>query len=112
MAFVVTEACILCKHTDCVEVCPVECFHEGPNFLVIDPNECIDCALCKPECPVDAIYMSEDVPNHQRHFIELNAELSQNKNWIPLVEKKLPMPDHIHWETVKEKLVHLNRNDT
>ena len=55
MTFVVTEACIKCKLTDCVEVCPVDCFHEGPNFLVIDPDECIDCTLCEPECPVEAI---------------------------------------------------------
>ena len=56
MPFVVTENCIKCKYTDCVEVCPVDCFHEGPNFLVIDPDECIDCTLCEPECPVNAIY--------------------------------------------------------
>ena len=56
MTFVVGEDCIKCKHTDCVEVCPVDCFYEGPNFLVIHPDECIDCALCEPECPVDAIY--------------------------------------------------------
>ena len=55
MAFVVLEECIRCKHTDCVEVCPVDCFYEGPNFLAIDPDECIDCALCEPECPVDAV---------------------------------------------------------
>ena len=60
MTFVVGEQCIKCKHTDCVEVCPVDCFYEGPNFLVIHPDECIDCALCEPECPVDAIY-SEDI---------------------------------------------------
>ncbi|HBR97803.1 MAG TPA: ferredoxin, partial [Gammaproteobacteria bacterium] len=54
MAFVVLDNCILCKYTDCVEVCPVDCFHEGPNFLVIDPDECIDCALCEPECPAEA----------------------------------------------------------
>ena len=56
MTFVVSDACIKCKHTDCVEVCPVDCFYEGPNFLVINPDECIDCALCEPECPVDAIF--------------------------------------------------------
>ena len=55
MTFVVSDGCIKCKHTDCVEVCPVDCFYEGPNFLVINPDECIDCALCEPECPVDAI---------------------------------------------------------
>ena len=63
MAFVVTENCIKCKYMDCVEVCPVDCFHEGPNFLVIDPDECIDCTLCEPECPVEAIYSEEEIPD-------------------------------------------------
>jgi ferredoxin len=76
MTFVVTENCIKCKYTDCVEVCPVDCFHEGPNFLVIDPEECIDCTLCEPECPAEAIYPEDDLPEGQEIFIELNAELS------------------------------------
>ena len=76
MTFVVTEPCIKCKLTDCVEVCPVDCFHEGANFLVIDPDECIDCTLCVPECPVDAIYDEDELPEGQEHFIELNAELA------------------------------------
>ena len=59
MTFIVVESCIKCKYTDCVEVCPVDCFHEGPNMLVIDPDECIDCTLCEPECPVDAISEGE-----------------------------------------------------
>ena len=79
MTFVVTEACIKCKYTDCVEVCPVDCFHEGPNMLVIDPEECIDCTLCEPECPVEAIVSEDDVPAGQEQFTKLNAELS--KNW-------------------------------
>ena len=65
MAFIVTESCIKCKHTDCVEVCPVDCFYEGPNFLVIHPDECIDCALCEPECPVDAIFSEDELPDDQ-----------------------------------------------
>ena len=73
MPFVVTENCIKCKHTDCVEVCPVDCFHEGPNFLVIDPDECIDCTLCEPECPVSAIFPEEDVPAGQEAFAALNV---------------------------------------
>lgn len=77
MTFVVTEACISCKYTDCVDVCPVDAFREGPNFLVIDPNECIDCAVCVPECPVAAIYAEEDVPSDQRDFTLLNAELAR-----------------------------------
>ena len=68
MAFVVTENCIKCKYMDCVEVCPVDCFHEGPNFLVIDPDECIDCTLCEPECPVEAIFSEEDIPAGQENF--------------------------------------------
>ena len=73
MTFVVTEKCIRCKYTDCVEVCPVDCFHEGPNFLVINPEECIDCNLCVDQCPVDAIYAEEDVPDNQQDFIRLNV---------------------------------------
>ncbi|NOX92705.1 MAG: ferredoxin family protein, partial [Gammaproteobacteria bacterium] len=76
MTYVVTENCIKCKYTDCVEVCPVDCFHEGPNFLVIDPKECIDCTLCEPECPINAIYSVDDLPEDQEQFIALNAELS------------------------------------
>ena len=78
MTFVVTESCIKCKYTDCAEVCPVDCFHEGPNMLVIDPEECIDCTLCEPECPVDAIYDEDELPEGQEKFLELNAELSRN----------------------------------
>jgi ferredoxin len=77
MPFVVTENCIKCKYTDCVEVCPVDCFHEGPNFLVIDPDECIDCTLCEPECPINAIYPADDVPAGQEGYLALNAELSK-----------------------------------
>ncbi|GIS47171.1 MAG: hypothetical protein Ct9H90mP19_4080 [Gammaproteobacteria bacterium] len=62
MAFVVTDACINCKHTDCVEVCPVDCFYEGDNFIVINPEECIDCGLCEPACPVKAIYAEDELP--------------------------------------------------
>lgn len=75
---VVTENCINCKYTDCVEVCPVDCFHAGPNMLVIDPDECIDCTLCIEECPVDAIFPEEEVPPGQEHFLELNRQLAPN----------------------------------
>ena len=91
MTFVVTESCIRCKYTDCVDVCPVDAFREGPNFLVIDPAECIDCAVCVPECPVSAIYAEEDVPSDQLHFTALNAELA--REWKPIVRTKLPLPD-------------------
>jgi len=107
MPFIVTESCIKCKYTDCVEVCPVDCFHEGPNMLVIDPDECIDCTLCEPECPVNAIKSEDDVPEHQRQFIALNAELA--KLW-PVINEMKPAPaDADEWKDVKEKLVHLER---
>lgn len=77
MTFVVGDNCINCKHTDCVEVCPVDCFYEGPNFLVIHPDECIDCALCEPECPVDAIFSEDELPDDQQAYLEINAELAQ-----------------------------------
>ncbi len=72
MTYVVTEACIKCKHMDCVEVCPVDCFYEGANMLVIHPDECIDCGLCEPECPVTAIFVDTDVPSEWRSYIEKN----------------------------------------
>ena len=84
MTHIVTESCIKCRYTDCVDVCPVDCFRAGPNFLVIDPDECIDCAVCIPECPVDAIYAEEDVPEDQKDFIDLNAELS--KEWPSITQ--------------------------
>jgi ferredoxin len=77
MTYVVADACIKCKYTDCVDVCPVDCFREGPNFLVIDPDECIDCTLCVAECPVEAIFAEDDVPDDQRAYIALNAQLAK-----------------------------------
>jgi len=76
MTHVVTESCIKCRYTDCVDVCPVDCFKMGDNFLIIDPTECIDCAVCIPECPVNAIYAEEDVPEDQKDFIQINRSLS------------------------------------
>lgn len=107
MTYVVTESCIKCKYTDCVEVCPVDCFHEGPNFLVIDPDECIDCTLCVPECPVNAIYAEDDVPEDQRQFLELNAELA--KAWPVITEKKEAPPDAAEWDNRPDKLKYLER---
>jgi ferredoxin len=107
MAFVVTEACIKCKYTDCVEVCPVDCFHEGPNMLVIDPDECIDCTLCEPECPVNAICSEDDLPSEQQQFLALNAELA--KAWPVINEVKDPLPDAEEWKDVKNKLDKLER---
>ena len=107
MPFVVTEACIQCRYTDCVDVCPMSCFHAGPNFLVIDPDGCIDCSLCVAECPVDAIYSADDVPLHQQHFIALNATLSQRADWPVLPRSEAPMPEHARWAGVRDKLAHL-----
>ena len=101
MTFVVTETCIKCKYMDCVEVCPVDCFHEGPNFLVIDPEECIDCTLCEPECPVDAIFSEEEVPAGQEAFLALNAELS--KEWPVITQRKEPPADADAWKDVAGK---------
>ncbi len=107
MTYVVTENCIRCKYTDCVDVCPVEAFHEGPNFLVIDPDECIDCDVCVPECPAEAIFAEDDVPESQKHFIELNAELAAE--WPVITEKKDPLPDAEEWDGVDGKTQYLER---
>lgn len=95
MTFVVTEQCIKCKYTDCVEVCPVDCFHEGPNFLVIDPDECIDCTLCEPECPVEAIFADDELPEGQEAFVEINARLA--KLWPVITEMKAAPEDADEW---------------
>ncbi len=107
MTFVVTENCIRCKHTDCVEVCPADAFREGPNFLAISPDDCIDCALCVPACPVKAIYQEEDVPEDQRAFIVLNRELAAV--WEPIYDRKDAPADAPHWSHVKGKLEQLAR---
>ncbi|MCM5572169.1 ferredoxin family protein [Burkholderiaceae bacterium FT117] len=107
MTHVVLDSCIRCKYTDCVDVCPVDCFREGPNMLVIDPDECIDCAVCIPECPVEAIVAEEDVPADQRQFTELNAELA--KVWPSITRTKDSLPDADDWKDVKGKLEHLQR---
>ncbi len=112
MTFVVLEDCIQCKHTDCVSVCPVDCFYEGPNFLVINPDECIDCALCEPECPVDAIRAEDEVPVDQKEFIELNAELAANENWKRITVKQDALADHQQWQGIKGKISQLDRNGT
>lgn len=107
MTYVVSESCIKCKYTDCVEVCPVDCFRAGPNMLVIDPDECIDCTLCVAECPVEAIYAEDDLPESQQHFIALNAELA--KQWNTIVEKQDTSADADDWKDVKDKLHLLER---
>jgi len=107
MTFVVTENCIKCKYMDCVEVCPVDCFHEGPNFLVIDPDECIDCTLCEPECPVEAIFSEEELPPGQEEFTQINAELA--KKWPVITEKGEPPADADEWKGVEGKKGMLER---
>ncbi|MBS0456717.1 MAG: ferredoxin family protein [Proteobacteria bacterium] len=107
MTHVVTDNCILCKYTDCVEVCPVDCFHAGPNFLAIDPEECIDCTLCVAECPAQAIFPEQDVPAGMEHFLPLNAELV--KGW-PVLARKIDAPDDADaWNGVPDKLPKLLR---
>lgn len=108
MTFVVTEKCIRCKYGDCVEVCPVDCFREGPNMLVIDPEECIDCNLCVPECPVDAIFAEDEVPEDQKEFIELNEKLA--KKWPVITTKCEPPSDANDWSNVPNKRQHLKED--
>ena len=107
MTYVVTENCIKCKYTDCVSVCPVDCFVEGPNFLAINPDECIDCAVCVPECPADAIVADTDLKEDQRQFLGLNAELS--KIWKPITRQKDPLPDADEWKDKPNKLQYLEK---
>ncbi|EQD59948.1 ferredoxin, 4Fe-4S [mine drainage metagenome] len=102
VAYVVTENCIKCKYTDCVEVCPVDCFHGGPNMLVIDPDECIDCSLCVTECPAEAIFPDNELTPEQEHYVELNKRLA--RTW-PVLAEKLPAPDDAErWDGVRDKL--------
>lgn len=88
MAYVVTDACIKCKYTDCVDVCPVDCFYEGELMVVINPDECIDCGVCVPECPIDAI--KEEAPDLIK-WLEINKEYSEK--WPNITTKKDPLPD-------------------
>lgn len=105
MTYVVTENCIQCKYTDCVDVCPVDCFVEGPNFLAINPDECIDCTLCVAECPAEAIFAEDDVPANQQHFIELNARLATV--WPTITARKEPLPnaDEMNGKSGKTELL-------
>ncbi|HNP36844.1 MAG TPA: ferredoxin family protein [Woeseiaceae bacterium] len=101
MTFVVSEKCIKCKLTDCVEVCPVDCFHEGENMLVIDPDECIDCTLCEPECPIGAIYAEDELPPEQHKMLAVNARYAAE--W-PVISAMIDAPaDADDWEDVPNK---------
>lgn len=107
MTYVVTENCINCKYTDCVAVCPVDCFVEGPNFLAIDPDSCIDCAVCVPECPANAIVADVDLKPYQQEYLALNADLS--KIWKPIMKQKPPLEDADQWLGKPDKLQHLEK---
>ena len=107
MTFVVTEQCIKCKYTDCVEVCPVDCFYEGPNFLVIHPDECIDCALCEPECPVDAIKSDDDLTDQDQIYLDINADLAEK--WPNITVIKAAPDDAASWEGKPNKLAELEK---
>jgi ferredoxin len=110
MTFVVTDACVQCKYTDCVEVCPVDCFMEGPNFLVIDPNGCIDCGVCAPECPVEAIFAEEDLTPEMQPYLAINAEIAGSGRWPVITLKKDPHPEHETHKAIKGKLHLLERS--
>lgn len=91
MTYVVAEPCVKCKYTDCVEVCPVDCFYEGANMLVIHPDECIDCGACEPECPVNAIFPEGDLPEKWKAYTQLNAEHAPK---LPNINRsKPPLPE-------------------
>ena len=107
MTHIVLESCIRCRYTDCVDVCPVDCFRVGPNMLVIDPDECIDCAVCIPECPVEAIKAEEDLTAQEQEFIALNAELA--KVWPSITRTQEALADAEEWKDVSEKLKYLER---
>lgn len=99
MVSVVTEKCIKCKYTDCVEVCPVDCFYEGKNMLAINPDECIDCGLCRMECPINAIVTDDEASEEE---IELNTKYSLE--WPNITSKKDPMPEADEYKNVENKL--------
>ncbi|MGF1670510.1 MAG: ferredoxin FdxA [Balneolaceae bacterium] len=104
MTYIVTEPCINCKYTNCAAVCPVDAFKEGPNFLTIDPIECIDCDACVPECPVEAIFPDDEVPEKWEHYIELNEQLAEEWADYVINETKDPYPDADEWAEKEDKL--------
>lgn len=106
MTYIVTEACINCKYTDCVEVCPVDCFYEGENTLVINPNECIDCGVCEPECPAEAIL--PDTEDGLEEMLEINTKYSEE--WPNITVKKDPMPEADDWAGKEGKMEHFSAN--
>ncbi|MBZ0260835.1 MAG: ferredoxin family protein [Hyphomicrobiales bacterium] len=105
MTYVVTDNCIQCKYTDCVAECPVDCFYEGPNFLVIHPDECIDCDACVAACPVGAIYNEDELPEDKKQFLQINEELA--RLWPQITKQKEPLPDAANWDGIEGKLKYL-----
>jgi ferredoxin len=101
MTYVVAEPCIKCKYTDCVDVCPVDCFYEGENFLVIHPDECIDCGACVPECPTEAIFSEDDLPEKWTEYTELNARLAEN--WPNIDAKRDSLDEADEFKDVEDK---------
>lgn len=110
MAYIVAEPCINCKYTNCAAVCPVDAFREGPNFLTIDPLECIDCDACVPECPIEAIYPDDEVPEKWEHYIELNERLAENWQDHIINETKDEMEDADEWAEKEDKLEYLQEH--
>jgi ferredoxin len=106
MTYVVAEPCIKCKYTDCVDVCPVDCFYEGENFLAINPDECIDCGACVPECPTEAIFSEDDLPEKWAEYKDLNAKLAEA--WPNIDKKKEALAEAEEWKAVEQKREHLS----
>ena len=106
MTYVVAEPCVKCKYTDCVDVCPVDCFYEGENFLVINPDDCIDCGACVPECPTEAIFSEDELPEQWEEYTELNARLAGE--WPLITGKQDPLPDADEWKGVESKRAELS----
>lgn len=101
MTHIVAEPCVACKFTDCVAVCPVDCFHEGVNFLTIDPDTCIDCGLCVPECPTAAIFAEDDLPEKWNDYIEINTKYAAE--WPVIDAQKDPLPEAEDMKEVEDK---------
>jgi ferredoxin len=107
LTYVVTDNCIQCKYTDCVAECPVGCFYEGPNFLVIHPGECIDCDACVAACPARAIYNENVLPEEKKEFLLINEELA--RLWPQITERKKALPDAAKWNGIQGKLAQLRK---
>jgi len=108
MAYIVAEPCLKCKFTDCVDVCPVDCFYEGKDTLVINPDECIDCGACEPECPVNAIFEEDELPAKWEHYTEYNERMSNI--WPHIAVPKDPHPEAEQYRNVEDKIALRNED--